>query len=304
MVPTTQLPAAYWSPISTLQKEPGFVPRDAPGPGLVPARFHEFVDGAEVNAYDSQVNAYLCVYRRKTPSASEWRKTRAAAKGDPLLDAFLKGYDQSYYDWGDDPGFFAAHHLLGDVRRASWGVCRRDVRSVLKQDDLVVFFCGSQTSEAWRYYFVGFGTVAAAIGRSALWTDRSHAYYHGFYNVLARLEDGRLVQHETFHKYHRDWERRAEASYVIFDPERSSFNLVNPRHVATWDGRRLPETWATDRRTAQLERLLFIERGITRRLRTSKTGFGHAKLNLIHDGRHPRSGREVPELRAELAELL
>jgi DNA modification methylase len=104
MVPNTQLPAAYWSPISTLrkwaknprkndqavprvarsirkygfvapvvvwqsqgrlvaghtrvaaleailQKEPGFVPRDAPAPGLVPVRFHEFVDEAEANAY-------------------------------------------------------------------------------------------------------------------------------------------------------------------------------------------------------------------------------------------------------------
>src|SRR5512144_1197610 len=99
MVPNNQLPAAYWSPISTLQKwaknprkndhavprvarsirkygfvapvvvwqsqgrlvaghtriaayeailqeEPGFVPRDAPGPGLVPVRLHEFVDEA------------------------------------------------------------------------------------------------------------------------------------------------------------------------------------------------------------------------------------------------------------------
>jgi site-specific DNA-methyltransferase (adenine-specific) len=36
---------------SILAKEPAFVPRDAPGPGLVPVRFHEFVDEAEAAAY-------------------------------------------------------------------------------------------------------------------------------------------------------------------------------------------------------------------------------------------------------------
>ena len=36
---------------SILAGEPGFVPRDAPGVGLVPVRFHEFTDEAEANAY-------------------------------------------------------------------------------------------------------------------------------------------------------------------------------------------------------------------------------------------------------------
>jgi DNA modification methylase len=34
-----------------LAEEPGFVPRGAPGPGLVPVRYHEFKDEAEANAY-------------------------------------------------------------------------------------------------------------------------------------------------------------------------------------------------------------------------------------------------------------
>lgn len=34
-----------------LAETPEFVPRDAPGPGLVPVRFHEFTDEAEANAY-------------------------------------------------------------------------------------------------------------------------------------------------------------------------------------------------------------------------------------------------------------
>ena len=34
-----------------LKENPQFVPRDAPGVGLVPVRFHEFVDETEANAY-------------------------------------------------------------------------------------------------------------------------------------------------------------------------------------------------------------------------------------------------------------
>src|ERR1700682_2903329 len=92
--------------------------------------------------YHREVNAYLCTYRRMTPSPRTRGQTDAAAKQDPLLRAFLKNYDDSYYDWGDDPSFFAAQHVLRDVRKASWGMCRRDVRNALAERDLVVFFCG------------------------------------------------------------------------------------------------------------------------------------------------------------------
>ena len=117
------LPAAYWSPIGTLQKwrknprkneravpqvarsirkygfvapvvvwasrnrivaghtrllamesilaaEPGFVPRDAPGVGLVPVRFHEFIDEAEANAYALADN--------KLNETAEWDSTLLA----------------------------------------------------------------------------------------------------------------------------------------------------------------------------------------------------------------------------------
>jgi len=131
------------------------------------------------------VNAYLCTYRRIRPSPRALRQTRAAAKQDPLLRAFLEDYDASYYDWGDDPSFFAAQHLLGDVRNATWGVCRRDVRKVLTERDVIVFFCGCQDEHVWRYYLVGFGTVGRLVERASLWTDSAHAPYRNFYNVLA-----------------------------------------------------------------------------------------------------------------------
>ena len=62
------------------------------------------------------------------PSVREWRLTKPLADSDPLLSRFLNGYRENFWDWGDDPSFFAAEHRLGDVRRASWGVCRADVR--------------------------------------------------------------------------------------------------------------------------------------------------------------------------------
>jgi len=49
---------------SILASEPGFVPRDAPGVGLVPVRFHEFTDESEANAYALADN--------KLNEAAEW----------------------------------------------------------------------------------------------------------------------------------------------------------------------------------------------------------------------------------------
>ncbi len=253
------------------------------------------------------MNAYLCTYRRRTPSPRERRQTDAAAKHDPLLRVFLEGYNHSYYDWGDDPSFFAAQHLLGDVRKASWGVCRRDVRSTLGVGDLVVFFCGCENEHIWRYYFVGFGTVRELVKpRAALWTDPAHASYRKFYNVLVRPVGGRLVHSEVFHNYHDDWKRRAKAPYVLFDAAHSAFNLKSPHHVATWrkHGTSIREKWADDARSKGIKRLLFVERGVDRGLRTSKSGYGHAKLNLLRAGRTTRPGRTLPELTRALGQFV
>ena len=187
------------------------------------------------------MNAYVCTYRRKTPEPKERRQTEEAAKRDPLLRSFLEIYDRSYYDWGDDPSFFAAQNRLGDVRKASWGVCRRDVRNALTKGDLVVFFCGCQKKRVWRYYFVGFGRVGDLVDRAALWTDPAQEPYRTFYNVLAKVAGGRMFQSETFHPCHDDWKRRAKAPCVLFDPTNSKFNLTSPHHVATWDGLTIPE---------------------------------------------------------------
>jgi hypothetical protein len=254
------------------------------------------------------MNAYLCTYRRRWPSLSERRQTALAAEGDPLLLKFLESYDDSFYDWGDDPSFFAAHHLLGNVCKASWGVCRPDVRRTLKENDLVVFFCGCQSKDkhTWHYFFIGFGTVRERVEpRAALWRQSRYAPYRKFYNVLARLDNGRLTQSETFLPYHDNWKHRARAPYVLFDPARSAFNLDSPHHVATWDSKTAPpETWKRDVTTREIERLLFVGRGIDRRLRTSSTGYGHAKLNLLRKVSAASHDRNLSEMTKALRQLV
>jgi hypothetical protein len=250
------------------------------------------------------MQVFACVYRHREPKPREWARTSEAARSDPLLRRFLDGYPEHFYDWGDDPGFFAAEQRFGDVRRASWGVCRSDVRRRLEVRDAVVFFCGKQRACQWTYHFVGVGVVARTLDRKDLWKEPELAPYRRFYNLLVQPTPGGFIQRERFHRWHKDWERRAAAPYVLFDPDASAFNLVDPHEVARFDGRSLPERWREDQRTRALEELLFRERKIARRLRTSLTGYGHSALNLVNDGRRSRPGRPPAELLAALRELV
>ena len=251
------------------------------------------------------MKAYLCTYRQRTPLPRELDATRESSKGDPVLAMFLNEYQSSYYDWGDDPSFFAAKEMLHDVNRATWGVCRQDVRKELATGDVVVFFCGRQVKEKneWHYFFIGYGTVLEPVQRQDIWAKRRYAEFRTFYNLLV---DSQGRQYETFYPFHnKDWERRAESPYIIFNPAESVFNLDSPRRVAKWREGDKRELWETDSVTKQIKHLLFSERGIEGRgLRTSQTGYAHAKLNLLRDGRRERKGRSMPELTKALAKLV
>jgi hypothetical protein len=136
------------------------------------------------------MNAYAYVYKQRAPSKGALKRTHAAALQNPLLTTFLEDYTHSYYDWGDDPSFFASRHILGDVRMATWGVCRRDVRAAIREGDFVVFFCGRKDERIWRYYFVGVGTVKTLVDRHVIWSDSAYSPYRTFFNVLARVDNG------------------------------------------------------------------------------------------------------------------
>lgn len=248
------------------------------------------------------MSAYVSVYTRKIRPRSVQERTARHAEHDPALRRFLDEYPDSYLDWGDDPSFFAAREFLGDVRRASWGVCRRNLRERLTPGDLVVFFCAREaatTKGRWDYYFVGFATVGSAPTREQVWREERYAGYRSFYNLLVRPEGGTFVHAEAFHPPHADWERRSSAPYILFDsrPGMTEFDLVSPPHVAVYSGA-LPETWNQEPTAAHLENLLFRSRGKVRRLRTSKTGFGHTYMKVSNDE------KETARIRATLNRIV
>jgi len=248
-----------------------------------------------------RMKAYVCVYRQFEPPKGARRITEQIATKNPLLGKFLESYEKGFYDWGDDPSFFAAKNILGSPNSATWGVCRRDVRNSLDVGDAVVFFCARQGGgKTWNYHFVGVGEIGELIrDRNEIWKRREYAQYRKFFNLLI---DAHGNQHEAFHPSHKNWEIRSKAPYVIFDSVSSVFNLDSPRRVATWDGIAVREDWDGDRKSKKIEQLIFEDRGIKRRLRTSRTGFAHVKLNLAKSS--DKRGRTLPELMGELKRLI
>jgi hypothetical protein len=235
------------------------------------------------------MKAFVCVYQHPIPSKSAWNKTKNAAANSPQLSEFLDRYHDSdfFYDWGDDPGFFAATKLLGDPTHASWGVCRADVRGQLSKGDFIVWVrARSDGAMPGRieYFFVGVTTVLDAIERRAIWIDPKHAPYRSFYNVLARYDGGSLVQLETFHDYHKNWEHRANKPYILFDPTHSlsRLNLKTPTRIAIRAPGHLLETWLSDKdpRAAAIERTLLLEIGCRRRLRIRTPMNAHRHIPL------------------------
>lgn len=249
------------------------------------------------------MKAYICVYRNFAPDEVHRRRTSEAAASDPNLRRFLTDYADGFFDWGDDPSFFSAQTFIGDVCHATWGVCRPNVRQRLTVDDMVIFFCAKQDARrrhVWDYHYIGVGTVAQVVKhRKKIWTENQYKPYRRFYNVLAQLRGNVLVRNESFHPGHqKDWKHRCQAPYVLFMSDRSktNFNLTNPLHVATYNGDQIPERW--NRQGRELERLLFIDRHLSRRLRTSHIGSAHPHIKLS-----ATVGRELGDLREALLRI-
>jgi hypothetical protein len=228
------------------------------------------------------VNGYVCVFRHVVRPRDV---ARTATLGHPIVKSFLDQYTEprSVLDWGDDPAFFSAGYFLGDLRLATWGVCRARLRAKLKAGDFVVFFCAKpdpHRKPRCEYYFIGVGTVTDVISREQLWSEIRYAQYRQFLNVLAKLERQELTRHEYFQPGHPDdWRKRLRA-YVLFGGPFTFFNVTNPPQVAAYEGS-LPEEWLKTSPVAEgLAKLLFGAEKNSRRLRTSHSRHAHAHLNL------------------------
>ncbi len=271
------------------------------------------------------MNIYLCVYRQQI--AKGWNKTwkEASVTNNTALKNYLRRYKKRFrknnqnigrfYDWGDDPAFFAAEEFLDDVHKASWGVCRPNVRTKLVAGDTIVFFCAQQhpdNNDQWEYYYVGLGTVGKILTeRKKIWKEKCYAGYEEFFNLLI---DPNGCHAEPIHPYHRDWVNRAKSPYVIFEAsDKTHFNITNPLHVATYrkgeaDSRKGKplEVWRLQE-DARVKRIyeLIPKRGNGKKLRTSPTGSGHQHLNLgplSHNLKETK--RKLLKISIEIAEEL
>lgn len=268
-----------------------------------------------------QVKAYVCVYRqpiREKEWMNAWKKAgKKPSRKNKRLKKYLRRYRDRFdggeqgcfYDWGDDPSFFCAEDILGDVRSASWGVCRPDVRrSNLSKGDFVIFFCARQqdTSE-WEYYYIGVGTVREVIKkRKRLWQKDKFVMYRKFYNLLtnAKGKNCELVG------YHKNWEERAKSPYVIFAKGKTHFNITDPILVATFRNRKnvkkrvILEKWNLKCKYARRIYGLIPARKGGKKLRTSWTGNGHTHMNLsrLSDKHLKRVRRELLEISREIAD--
>jgi hypothetical protein len=260
------------------------------------------------NAYYAPMKAFVCVYRHPSISERDLGIVRRNAENIPELRSFLDNYfqHQSFYDWGDDPSFFQASQRLGDPRRASWGVCRPKVRRQLGAGDVVIFICSCEGLEAgsWDYYYVGFGTVRISLQREQIFQDDQYAEYRSFFNMISRWENGHKVQYEVFEGDHNNFEGRCQAGYILFQLDKTDFNLVNPLPIARYDGRQTAENWhTTDPLVAKLYSALFLDGEVKRYLHTSRIGFSHADFPLHRHFEKAGRQKELADLWPKLAEI-
>jgi hypothetical protein len=191
-------------------------------------------------------NVFICVYRHLEPNKKKIREIKEASFKTPLLNTFLETYhnDNNFYDWGDDPSFFAAKNYLGDEKFATWGVCRANVRRQLKQDDIVIFICGKEYNKCWDYYFIGYCTVSNKENdRLEIWKNEKYKDCRTFYNILIDKNGNHL---EPFGGDHSDYDERIKAGYIFFepDPKLTNLNFSSPVQIASCDPRLSPlETW-------------------------------------------------------------
>ncbi len=271
------------------------------------------------------MNFYVCVYLQGVfEKVNGLNKARKESANNRALKEYLDRYKNMYkrrldknnkrigrfYDWGDDPAFFAAEYFSKDINKATWGVCRPNVRKELQKRDIVVFFCAQQQKDetTWKYYYVGLGTVGKVVQpREKIWKRQRYAEYKKFFNLII---NSKSCHWETINP-HKDWAHRLASPYIIFDDsdKMTHFNVANPLHVATykedaapWKGNIL-EVWElSDELVNKIDELVG-ERDSGSRLRTTNKYHPHQEMNLATRKRIKLGEKRLKEMRREFLKI-
>jgi hypothetical protein len=108
------------------------------------------------------------------------------------------------YDTSDDPAFFSARHFGAAI---TWGICRPQLRCLLREGDVVVFISSEDEEGTPVYRFCGFGTVAGKVTQDAVWRADDLAVFRDYLNLLITPDGPGAFVHQVVHPDHphADW---------------------------------------------------------------------------------------------------
>lgn len=243
------------------------------------------------------------------------RTLERPANPTPVAQAFFEaraksGPDAFPLDGADDPAFFSAKHLNGPV---TWGVCRTDVRNLVKPGDWVVFFSAERALGLMDYDYRFVASLQVADKHSG-WDIP--AQFDEYLNrlVSASSKDGARHQSEpalSKRDWHNDWLWRLSAgpqgrkalfeqhgkegvvpdaylqtadadgkNYVVFE-RNAGFIMERPPLVATRSSDALVETWVKSPEVYALRNAVFGDRGDGHYLRTTNKQQPHRHTRRV-----------------------
>lgn len=118
-------------------------------------------------------------------------------------------------DVGDDPSFFCATRLKGPV---TWGICRHNVRNILRNHDEIHFvLCDKTNRPTWEYYYVGHGVVATTITHEEIFTKSEFRLFREYFNTLLEPRGKRFIHFEKLPlgMWHDDWVMRLSSVHRL-----------------------------------------------------------------------------------------
>jgi hypothetical protein len=149
------------------------------------------------------VTVYVCPYMVGPPETLSSPRHPTALSED-FVEAL--GRREWPYDLGDDPSFYCSRRFATEGAALSWGICRRNVRTLVEQGDTVAFFGVESHDGGKDYRFSAFATVAKTVSQLDIWTNDDLAIYRRYLNLLI-VPDGKAYAHREAQpgNQHENW---------------------------------------------------------------------------------------------------